>query len=175
MDRHAGGTVSRLRDTPALATAHRFAGSPGSLVGSAAVLALLCSSGCVSLWPTVHAHVPAPPADVRSCAAAQAKELGYRVTPDTTHGSVTAEKTLPFRQNGPDVTVYSVKNVLAVSLQSDASVHGSTMNVTAQTISVQQSRRGMADVPVTATGEVRADADTLLARCRHLAPGTSLP
>jgi hypothetical protein len=123
----------------------------------------------------VHAHVPAPPADVRSCATAQARELGYRVTPDTTHGSVTAEKTLPFRQNGPDVTVYSVKNVLAVSLQSDVPVHGSTMNVTAQTISVQQSRRGMADVPVTASGEVRADADTLLARCRHLAPGTSLP
>ncbi len=155
--------------------AHRFVGGSVSLVGPALALALASTSGCVSLWPTTHAQVQAPPADVRSCATAQARELGYRVYPDTTHGSVIAEKTLPLSQNGPDVTVYSVKNVLAVSLQPDGSVHGSTMSVTAQTISVQQSRRGMADVPITASGEVRADADTLLARCRHTVTNTSLP
>jgi hypothetical protein len=112
---------------------------------------------------------------VRSCATTQARELGYRVSPDTTHGSVTAEKAVPFRDYGPDVTVYSVRNVLAVSLQSDGAVHGSTMSVTARTISVQASRRGMTDVPVSASSEVRADADTLFARCRHAVSNSSLP
>ena len=158
-----------------LALPHRFITGPVSLVQPVLALALLSATACVSLWPTTHAHVPAPTADVRSCATTQARELGYHVSPDTTHGSVTAEKTLPFSQNGPDVTVYSIKNMLAVSLQPEASVRGSTMSVTAQTISVQQSRRGMADVPVTASGQVRADADTLLARCRHAGASTSLP
>ena len=138
------------------------------------LLGALATDGCVSLWPTTNTHVAATPADARSCAVAQAKELGYRVGPDTTHGSVTAEKTLPFRENGPDPTVFSVRNALAVSMQADGT-HGSKMSVTAQTISVQQSRRGMQDIPVSATSEVRADADTLVARCRHVGPGTSLP
>src|SRR5215469_10546471 len=118
MDRHSGGTV-RLRDLPTAAAAHRAPRRSIRLMAPWWFLALPSTGGCVSLWPTANAHVQASQADVRSCATTQARELGYRVSPDTTHGSVTAEKTVPFRDYGPDVTVYSIRNVLAVALESD--------------------------------------------------------
>jgi hypothetical protein len=112
---------------------------------------------------------------VLACAAAQAKQMGYHIGPDTTRGSLTAEKTQPFQDRGPDVTEYSRQDMLAVSLAPAHSPAGAAVTIEAETISVQESRRGMADVPITASPEVRADADTLLSRCRHAAPNTSLP
>jgi hypothetical protein len=173
MERHAEGTglgagASRLP----VAVPQRAGSSPGR-VAICLLLGAIWSAACVSLWPTSRATVAGAPPDVVACATAQAKQLGYHVGPDTTHGSLTAEKTLPFRDLGPDVTEYSRRDVLAVSLRPSTS--GSLMTIEAETISVQESRRGMVDVPVTASAEVRADADTLLARCRHAAPNTSLP
>jgi hypothetical protein len=126
---------------------------------------------------------------VLACAASQAKALGYRVLTDSglltrligstpragPRDSLTAEKTLPLGQLSSDVTEYSRKNVLVVSLIPNRSTGGSTMAIRAETVSVQQSRRGMTDQPVPATGAVRADADTLLAHCHNPAPNTSLP
>lgn len=140
----------------------------------AALIAVVGTAACASLWPTSHAVVPAPPSDVLACAASQAKALGYRVLPDTTHGTLTAEKTLPQRDLSADVTEYSRKNVLQVSFAKQGA-DATLLDVQSQTISIQESRRGMTDVPVSALADVRADADTLLARCRQAAPSSSLP
>jgi hypothetical protein len=131
--------------------------------------------GCVSLWQTTRTTVAGAPADVFACAATQAKQLGYHILPDSTHGTLTAEKTFGFNDRGPDVTEYARKDVLALSPHGDPSGHGSTVTIRAETITVQQDRRGSSEVPVTASQAVRADADTLLARCRQAAPNTSLP
>jgi hypothetical protein len=82
---------------------------------------------------------------------------------------------MPLRDLGPDVTEHSRRNVLAVAVSPAQSGQGSTLTVRAETISMQETRRGMTDVSVPASPTVRTDADTLLARCRNVAPNTSLP
>jgi hypothetical protein len=152
-------------------------------------LILALSVGCGSFWPTSQAAFTAAPADVLACAASQAKALGYRVLTDSglltrligsapragPRDSLTAEKTLPLGQLSSDVTEYSRKNVLVVTLPPNRSTDGSTMVIRAETVSIQESRRGMTDIPVPATGAVRTDADTLLAHCHNPAPNTSMP
>jgi hypothetical protein len=175
MGRQAEGTGLREEMSgPATGVHDRLVGSR-ALGVSFALLGTIWGTGCVNLWPTSHATVAAAPADVFACAAAQAKQMGYHVGPDTTRGLLTAEKTRSFQDRGPDVTEYSRQDILAVSLGPAQSSAGSAVTIEAETISVQESRRGMADVPITASPEVRADADTLLSRCRHAAPNTSLP
>lgn len=174
MDRHGGGTGLRQRAGPAAGMLRPRVG-PHARGPSFMLLGAMWAAACVNLWPTAHATIATAPADVLACAAAQAKQLGYRIGPDTTHGSLTAQKTLPFKEHGPDVTEYSREDVLAVTLGPTHASGGSAMTIEAETISVQESRRGMADVPIAASAEVRADADTLLSRCRHAAPTTSLP
>jgi hypothetical protein len=159
---------------PATGVHHRLVGSR-ALGVSFALLGTIWGTACVNLWPASHATVAAAPADVLACVAAQAKQMGYHIGPDTARGSLTAEKTRPFQDRSPDVTEYSRQDMLAVSLRPAHPSTGAAVTIEAETISVQESRRGMADVPIAASAEVRADADTLLSRCRDAAPNTSLP
>jgi hypothetical protein len=117
----------------------------------------------------------ATPTDSFACAAAQAKQVGYQLTPDRARREFEADKTLPLRDLGPDMTEHSRRNVLVVVVSPTQSGQGSTLTVRAETISMQESRRGMTDVSMPASPTVRTDADTLLARCRNVAPNTSLP
>jgi hypothetical protein len=171
MDRHAEWTGPPKIVGPPIGVPRRPAG-PLVRAASSALLGAVCGTACVSLWPTSHATVPAAPADVLACAAVQAKQLGYHVGPDTTHGSLTAEKARPFKYHGPDVTESSRQDVLALTLRPAHSSGGSIVTIEAESM---EGRRGMAPAAITASAEVRADADTLLNHCRHAAPNTSLP
>jgi hypothetical protein len=173
MDPHADGTGLNDRTSRSCPAVPQRRAAPRARSVPLLLLGTICGVACVSLWPASRVTVSATPADVLACASAQAKQLGYHVGPDTTHGSLTAKRTLPSKDLGPDVTEYSRQDVLAVSARPVRATGGSTVTIQAETISVQG--RGIADAPITASLEVRADADTVLARCRHAAPNTSLP
>jgi hypothetical protein len=115
----------------------------------------------------------APSAVVLGCAAATARQMGYKVVVDSSHGQVTADKSLELADLGPDPTEYNRKNELAMSTTSSGS--GTTLKIVAKSIAVNNSRRGYTDVAQPASPAVIADRDTLVARCRSLAPNTSLP
>jgi len=146
-----------------------------AVVLASSPLVVLGTTGCASLWTTATAAVPARPADAFSCVVSQARQMGYHVAPDSSHAEVQAEKILPLGEMGPDAAEYTRKNVLAVAVHPARSNGGSTLVVRAETISVQQTRRGLTDVAVPASGAVRQDADALVARCQHAVPNTSLP
>jgi hypothetical protein len=131
--------------------------------------------GCATLWPKTTVTVAAAPSDVLACAAAEAKALGYHVVADSLHGAVTAEKSLPLSALGPDVTEFARKNVLAVSLAPGPASASTAITIRAESISVEQTRRGVTDAPLAASPAVRADADTLVARCQHAKSNSSLP
>jgi len=116
----------------------------------------------------------APSGVVLGCAASTAREMGYKVVVDSTHGQVTADKNLPLSHLGPDPTEYTRKNELAITTKHSAS-GGTTLTIIPKSIAVTNTRRGYTDVAQPSTPDVIADADTLIARCRSLAPNTSLP
>ena len=142
------------------------------LAAATGVCAALVGCGQLSRVSTVPA--PAPPRDVYACAVAQAIKLGYKAVGDTIHREqrdLEASKTL--KHGGPESTEYSRKDVLSVIVTSKGSDSVSTMHVTAASISTQETRRGPTDVTEPASVDVRADADSVIARCSVASPPTT--
>lgn len=140
-----------------------------ALCAAAAVIA-----ACGTLWPVVTAPSPAPPSDVFACAVAQTRKLGYKVvadSSDSTRRLLQATRELPQSEKGPDPTEISRQNVMSIRVLGDGT--GSTLRVQAGTVSRTETRRGPTDVTEPANGRVRADADSLLARCRTASPTSS--
>jgi len=131
-------------------------------------------AGCGHLWQVSTLPAAAPPRDVYACAIAQATRLGYKVVSDTAHREQRdLEASKAFEHPGPETTEYSRKDLLSVIVTSKGSDSVSTMRVTAGSMSRQETRRGPTDVTEPATVDVRADADTVIARCRVAAPPTT--
>jgi hypothetical protein len=129
---------------------------------------VVAAAGCGHLWQTSTTPVPAPPRDVYACAVAQATALGYKVVLDTVHREqrdVEATKVLPRSAMGSDPNEFSRKDVMSIVVSSAGSDGNSTMRVVAGTVATEQDRRGPTDVDQPVGVNVRADADSLIARC----------
>ena len=140
----------------------------------AACAAAVVLGACGTLWPVVTAPSPAPPSDVFACAVAQARKLKYKVvadSSDSTRRLLQATRELPQSEKGPDPTEVSREDVMSIRVLGDGT--GSTLRVQAGTLSKTETRRGPTDVTDPANHGVRADADSLLARCRTASPPTS--
>jgi hypothetical protein len=133
---------------------------------AAAIATLL--AGCGHLWQTSTTPVPAGSRDVYACARTQATAMGYKVVVDTVHREqreIEASKQLPRGSVGADPNEFDRKDVMSIFVRSAASDGNSTIRVVAGTVSRVNDRRGPTDVDEPAGANVRADADSLVARC----------
>jgi hypothetical protein len=107
----------------------------------------------------------AAPVAVLSCAGDAGKQLHYKVTYfDTVHMKLTLRRssTAP---TGPEVDAMGMIDALSVAVLPARTGTGSTFTVQAQTMQHEMTRRGPMDTEQHSSPEVRADADTLIARC----------
>ncbi|GEM_PF-3958747 len=174
MERQSDGTGRPGLGSARTATPKRLFAAGRIVLGAG-----LAVVGCTTLWPATRVSTQASPSDAFGCLVTQAKQLGFRVAPDSGHHQLQAEQALPQAAHGADLTEYARKNVLVAKVVrtggGTGAGGGSTIDVRAETIAQEETRRGLTDESLPASPEVRAAADTLVARCRSAPPTTSLP
>ena len=136
-----------------------------TIVSLASALSLPALAACASVWPTKSVATTSAPVTALSCAADAGKELHYKVTYlDTVRLKLTMRRTSK-APIGPEVDAMEIIDRLSVAILASEKGTGSIFTVQPQTVQEEMTRRGPMESDEHPSSEVRADADTLIARC----------
>jgi hypothetical protein len=120
-------------------------------------------------------HTTAAPLDAVSCAASTGKELHYKIT---YLDSVRLRTTMEHASKAPtgaEVDVMGITDRLTVAIvqPKGGAATGALFTVQAQTVLQEMTKRGLTESERPASDEVKADADTVIARCAQAPPASS--
>jgi len=139
---------------------------------STPILLVAALAACATLWPKKSVETTTAPLDVLMCAAAHGQDLRYKINYlDSARLRLTLRK--PSRAP-TSAEADALRNTDQIELWLAPTPSGGTRaTVRAGTIFAEETKRGPTDSDVPASPGVRADADTILARCATPASASS--
>jgi hypothetical protein len=148
---------------PAPGRCGRLPGRPARTIG--VLIALAALGGCAgTLASTIRAPSSLGVPEAFECAQRELPTLGYKVlTFDRDAGQLTAEKTDPKARRPHTLFIRVVDRI---EVHADEAASGSALEVRGRTMAEFGSQRGPTQEEESASETARADASTLLERCR---------
>lgn len=141
------------------------------------VILLVVITACATVWPKQSVTTTSAPLDALTCAASAGKQMGYKLNYlDSTRLQLTLRK----EDKAPlSAEADARRNVDQIELSINGASSGGAasgsagvhVTIRAETIFQEETKRGLTDDDVAASPTVKADADTLIARC---APASSV-
>jgi hypothetical protein len=135
------------------------------------VILLIAITACATVWPKQSITTASAPLDALTCAAGAGKQMGYKLNYlDSTRLQLTLRKEdkAPLSAEADarrDVDQIEM-SIIGASGGSAASGNSAAhVTIRAETIFQEETKRGLTDFDVAASPTVKADADTLIARC----------
>jgi beta-mannanase len=146
---------------------------PTVVIASTIASAMALSACGATLWPNSSAQVKSYAPDVYACVQAQATNLGYHSFLSDSVARTYEGRRESKEKNFLDVDQVGAADRLKIKVVAPPTGTTSTLQVSAQTISIRQTKEGRIEEAEPASSRVVDDAKTIVTKCAPSSPATT--